>query len=159
MGRVEIIITSPYTRALHTAAIISRECNIPLAVEYDFHEWVPDLTYRFNSADSVQQMYDDFLACGGEYPEGETRVWETWTSIRTRVESVLCRYVQYEHVAVVCHGMVIQSLTPVDSLSYCGIVEFLYSEGQLGSTERVTKSPELLQPSDVARGTIRLQAK
>jgi uncharacterized phosphatase len=127
---VEIIISSPYTRALQTAAIISRERNIPLAVEYDLHEWLPDLTSQFDSADSVQQVYDDFLTCGGEYPEGETRAWETWSSIRTRVESVLSRYVQYNHVAVVCHGMVIKSLTSVDSLPYCGIVEFSYEPDQ-----------------------------
>ena len=37
-----IIIASPFTIALQTAAIISRETNIPLTVEPAFHEIVLD---------------------------------------------------------------------------------------------------------------------
>jgi flagellar biosynthesis protein FliQ len=42
----EIILSSPYTRCMQTSAIISRIRNIPLKVEIDLHEWVPDLTYQ-----------------------------------------------------------------------------------------------------------------
>ena len=40
----ELILSSPYTRALQTASIISRITQIPLTVETDLHEWMPDLS-------------------------------------------------------------------------------------------------------------------
>ena len=40
------IVSSPYTRALQTAAIISKETGIEIQVEVDLHEWLPDLSFR-----------------------------------------------------------------------------------------------------------------
>jgi broad specificity phosphatase PhoE len=39
IGRSEIILSSPYTRALHTAAIVSMELGIDIKVEHDLREW------------------------------------------------------------------------------------------------------------------------
>ena len=38
----ELIISSPYTRALQTASIISRETGLKICVEVDLREWEPD---------------------------------------------------------------------------------------------------------------------
>ena len=38
----ELIVSSPYTRALQTASIISRETGLKICVEVDLHEWEPD---------------------------------------------------------------------------------------------------------------------
>ena len=35
-----IILSSPYTRALQTAAILSKELRIDMIVETDLHEWI-----------------------------------------------------------------------------------------------------------------------
>ena len=43
----QIIISSPYTRALQTASIISKETGIDIVVESDIMEWQPDLTYQY----------------------------------------------------------------------------------------------------------------
>ena len=43
----QIIISSPYTRALQTASIISKETGIDIVVEPDIREWQPDLTYQY----------------------------------------------------------------------------------------------------------------
>ena len=43
----QIIISSPYTRALQTASIISKETGINIVVEPDIREWQPDLTYQY----------------------------------------------------------------------------------------------------------------
>ena len=40
----ELIVSSPYTRALQTAAIISRETGLKICIEVDLHEWEPDKT-------------------------------------------------------------------------------------------------------------------
>ena len=42
----QIILTSPYTRALQTAAIISRNTGLEIKVEVDLHEFIPDKTFR-----------------------------------------------------------------------------------------------------------------
>lgn len=47
----DLIICSPYTRALKTAAIISRKTNKEIVVEPELHEWIVDKTdceYAFN---------------------------------------------------------------------------------------------------------------
>jgi len=49
----QLILASPYSRALHTAAIISRHRNLPLEVELDLHEWLPDLTFTYRTDDEV----------------------------------------------------------------------------------------------------------
>lgn len=41
-------VSSPYTRALQTAAIISQKTNIDITVEMDLHEWMPDLTFQYH---------------------------------------------------------------------------------------------------------------
>ena len=42
----DIMVSSPYTRALQTAQIISRETGIRVEVELDLHEWIPDQENR-----------------------------------------------------------------------------------------------------------------
>lgn len=36
----ELIVSSPMTRALQSAAILCRHLNLPINVEYDLHEWI-----------------------------------------------------------------------------------------------------------------------
>ncbi|EQB87662.1 hypothetical protein M918_08185 [Clostridium sp. BL8] len=50
-----IIVSSPYTRALQTAAIISKETSLDISIELDIHEWLPDLTYNYVNDEVVQQ--------------------------------------------------------------------------------------------------------
>lgn len=47
LKEAQIIISSPYTRALQTASIISKETGIDIIVEPDIREWQPDLTYQY----------------------------------------------------------------------------------------------------------------
>ncbi len=110
---VELIVASPLTRALQTAAIISRKSSIPLTVEVDLREWEPDLTYQYGSSEESFALHRDFWACKGEYPEGESRPWETIAAIIARVDPVLRRYTEqgYRKIAVVAHGGVIRRLT------------------------------------------------
>ena len=47
---VDLILCSPYTRTMHTAAVISKMLDKDFKVELDLMEWIPDKTY----------MYDDY---------------------------------------------------------------------------------------------------
>ena len=49
LKNAQIIVASPYTRALQTASIISKETGIEIAGEPDIREWQPDLTYQYKS--------------------------------------------------------------------------------------------------------------
>jgi broad specificity phosphatase PhoE len=112
-GRFDLILTSPMSRALHTAAIVSRALNLPLHVEFDLHEWLPDLTFCFESFDPVQRAINDRKAHGNEWPKGETRTWEPFSQVRARVLPILQRYVAAGRSLVVCHHTVIEALTGV----------------------------------------------
>lgn len=109
-GDADLILSSPMTRALQTAAILSRVLDLPLAVEFDLHEWLPDLTQSYDSAASALASAKEMEQCLGEWPQGETRPWERLSSVRHRVQAVLRRYVELETVIVACHGTVISAL-------------------------------------------------
>lgn len=108
---LEMLVASPLTRALQSAAILSRRLDLPLAVEYDLHEWVPDLSYRWNSVEQMWAAYNEMMALGGEWPEGEERAWEPLSAVRRRVLAVLERYRHLDRVGVVCHGLIVVTLT------------------------------------------------
>jgi len=108
------IISSPMTRALQSAALLSRGLNLPLQVEFDLHEWLPDLTFRFDSFAPVQQAINERQALGNEWPPGVVCNWEPFSRIRQRVKRVLSRYDACGPVLVVCHQTVIEALTGVE---------------------------------------------
>lgn len=106
----QIIVSSPYTRALQTAAILSRNLQKEIKVEVDLHEFIPDKTFRVKGEEEDYLLHKDFRKCHGEYPEGETRGWETITEIIARTKPVFDRYLSegYEKIIVVAHGGVIR---------------------------------------------------
>lgn len=127
----ELILTSPYTRALQTAAIISRRTGLPLAVEAALHEWLPDKTFRIRTREDVQRLRQDFLACKGHYPSGETRDWEEIDSIVRRMDPVLRHYhgQGWSRIALVIHGGLIRRLTGEAEVAYCQPREVTFSPG------------------------------
>ena len=106
-----LILASPMARALQTAALLSRAMDLPLEVEFDLHEWLPDLDHSFDSFDPVRKAAAEMESGGGEWPSGETRCWEPLSRVRRRVLAVLGRYQREGGVIVVCHGVIINALT------------------------------------------------
>jgi len=43
----ELVISSPATRALHSALVIRPALQAPFKVEFDLHEWVPDQSFHW----------------------------------------------------------------------------------------------------------------
>ncbi len=123
----ELILSSPYTRALQTAAIISKNTGIDLTVETDLHEWLPDLTYTYRYQD-LQALHDDSYACRGEYPPGQTRRWEAISAVTARIRPIFLHYEQagYQKIIAVSHGGVIRRFTGQFDVAYCSpyIIEF-----------------------------------
>ena len=110
----ELILTSPITRALQSAAMLSRALDLPFCVEFDLHEWIPDLTWRYDQEAVADAAYREMMDLGGEWPAGETRNWELLSTVRQRVTAVLQRYTQLQRAIVVAHNVVIYSLTGQD---------------------------------------------
>lgn len=118
----EIIISSPYTRALQTAAIISRITNIPLVVENDLHEWMPDKTFKFDF--DVSKSFDEYLSNKGIDLPGTKYPWETYEEIQKRVINAVSKYRDYKKIIVVCHGIVMSAFTRFDDIiEHCGVRE------------------------------------
>lgn len=119
----EIIISSPYTRALQTAAIISKELGIDIIVENDLHEWVPDLSFNYDNDNVSLESGREMIQNKGEYPNGETRKWETLSSVANRSINCLKKYLNYKKVIVVSHAIVMRQIKFKDRLDYCEILE------------------------------------
>lgn len=126
----ELIISSPYTRALQTAQIISMRTGIPVEVELDLHEWIPDLTNKYTTAEESFALSKEFNDCCGEYPTGKVCRWETLSSMRKRIRAVADKYADRDKVIFVGHGMAFRTLTYIEELPPGGIVECLYEKGQ-----------------------------
>ncbi|MCD4713922.1 MAG: phosphoglycerate mutase family protein [Clostridiales bacterium] len=122
----DLIIASPYTRALQSAAIISKELNLELKVEVDLHEWIPDVVaFQHKTSEDCFALCRDFDFHDGIHPEGTNKVWETKESMKRRMDSVLDRYMSYNQVIVVCHGMVIRTQKNQENIKNGEIIEII----------------------------------
>lgn len=124
LQKADIILSSPYTRALQTAAIISKEIGASIAVETDLHEWLANKNYVYEEDDAAEQAYQEYEASRGKYPDGEEKTWEDADSVRKRVINVLKKYSGYNRIIVACHGMMIQAVTGRNHPENGEIVEF-----------------------------------
>jgi len=122
-----MIVSSPYTRCMQTAAIVSRIRNIPLTVEIDLHEWIPDLTFQNKKGEGY--MYgDDFSANKGKYPEGETRRWESIEMMEKRLLGVLNKYINQNKILLVTHGMLMHQIKSYGHIPNCFVDSFIYDD-------------------------------
>lgn len=126
----ELIVSSPYTRALQTAQIISRETGIRVEVDIDLHEWIPDQDNLYETSEESFALAREFTKYKGEYPPGERFKWESLASMRQRMRRVADRYSDYDKVILVGHGMVFRCLTYIEKMYPAEIIECTYQKGQ-----------------------------
>lgn len=126
----EIIVSSPYTRALQTASIISRKIGLPITVEIDLHEWIPDKTNQNKTSEEASILKDEFVKYKGIYPPDMQMRWETVNEMRTRMQRVANKYVNYEKVIFVGHGMAFRALNYIEQMKQAEIIECTYEAEQ-----------------------------
>ena len=140
LQEAEAILCSSYSRALESAALLSRKLNLPLHVEYDLHEWLPQRDPHADFSAELMQQASDGLS--RELLSADTATpapWESLSEVHTRVLNVLKRYRQFETLAVVTHAVVISSLMGVKrSVDHAEIVTLELDPDAFGSHE--TKS-------------------
>ncbi len=120
----DLILSSPYTRALQTAAIISKAIGVDIAVETDLHEWIANRNYIYEDDETAVRAYSEYTKNCGEYSNNSKWNWETSSDIRARVIPVLQKYKHLDKVVVACHGTLIQAITGGHLPKNGEIVEF-----------------------------------
>jgi len=126
LSNADIILSSPYTRAMQTAAILSKELQIDIAVETDIHEWQAEINFIWLSNDVAQKHIDDFNTYNGDYPDGKELPWEDNAHLKARLHRTLDKYKHLQKVIVVCHGILIHSVYKDHWLENGEIVEYSY---------------------------------
>lgn len=109
-ANAEIIISSPYTRALQTAEIINRKLGLELFVEHDLREWRADLTGGYVELVERDRRWGEHRDTLKNATEPGDVPYESWVALRDRAQSVLSRYSHYSKVIVVSHFNVFESL-------------------------------------------------
>ena len=120
----DIIVSSPYTRALHTAAIISKNLDLSLIVDIGFHERLPDIKNGLKTKEDLQKSFEEYDLCKGIYT-GESHYWESIEQQINRLKYSLNKYVMYEKIIIVTHGELIRRFAAV-RLPFCGLVQIEY---------------------------------
>ncbi|MBP3399777.1 MAG: histidine phosphatase family protein [Erysipelotrichaceae bacterium] len=128
LKNAQVIVSSPYTRALQTAAIISKQTGLSIEVEMDLREWQPDLTYQYKNMDEMMNLYHDYQECQGIYPEHEKKIWESKEMLQKRVKRVLQKYSYYDCVILVGHRMAFQSVFECGQMKPAEIYEVSVEE-------------------------------
>ncbi|EKO3430203.1 histidine phosphatase family protein [Vibrio fluvialis] len=110
LEKAEVIISSPYTRALQTAEIINRTLGLELFVEHDLREWRADLDGGYVDLQERDRRWHEYRASLKNSVVLNNVSYESWAVLRNRAESVLSRYKQHSKVIVVSHFNVFESL-------------------------------------------------
>jgi broad specificity phosphatase PhoE len=118
-----LIVSSPYTRALQTAAIISKETGLDINIELNLHEWLPDLSYCYSSEEEVNVAAGECTSYKGEYNDKDKRGWEKISTVANRAIKCLDKYLDYEKIIVVSHGIVMRQFKFQLAIPFCGILE------------------------------------
>jgi len=128
LNNAEIIVSSPYTRALQTAAIISKNRRLNIKVELDLHEWMPDLSFQYSSNEEARKANRFCIEQKGVCPDDSVIKFENLDDVFNRVKKVLMRYSGYKKIIVVTHGIVMRRFAFEPYIPYCGILEVDFDE-------------------------------
>lgn len=120
----DLILSSPYTRAVQTAAILSKELGADIAIETDLHEWLANKNYLYDEDEIAENSFREYQENHGIYPPDEEKIWEDAATIKARILRVLEKYKHYNKVIIACHGLMIQATTGSDLPRNGEIVEF-----------------------------------
>lgn len=128
----DLIVASPFTRALQTAAIISRKTQIPLVVEPMFHEWLEDTSHLFTLDTKYgRAAYHEFYDNDFERNPDCIYNWEAASHVAQRAFTGMKEYYNagYKKIIVVAHAMFIRTFGyNKQKLPYCNVYEYEFDE-------------------------------
>ena len=106
----ELIIASPYTRALQTAEILNRRLGLELFVEHDLREWRADLSGGYIDLSERDRRWQEHRETLKHNVHPKDVPYESWAELKNRAENVLRKYDEYSKVIIVSHFNVFESL-------------------------------------------------
>ena len=115
----DIVITSPYSRALHTAHILSYNLSVPLFVENDLREWDTEISIQEHGKELYKNLLEEMTLCNGVHSLDCTFEWESIDLMVERFYNVIEQYRKYNTIVVVSHKMLIYQISKCD-LPFCG---------------------------------------
>ena len=118
MEQAQLIVCSPYTRALQTAAEISKVTGLEICVEMDLRELEKDIEHRCETIEQMNLLHKEFLQCKGAHPQGKQCCWESVEQLTQRIVPVLEKYLEYQKIIVVTHGGVIRRFVDKEKIEY-----------------------------------------
>jgi broad specificity phosphatase PhoE len=69
------------------------------------------MNFQWRSLAEVDELASQFKYFNGEWPTGKTLLWETVPHMRQRAFNILHKYLDYQRVLEICHGMLIRAIT------------------------------------------------
>lgn len=120
----ELIVASPYTRALQTASIINQSLKLDLEVEFNLREWLADKDGGYISIEERDRRWEEYRS---KMPVVNPP-YEASPQLLNRACEVLNRYREYNKVIVVCHFNVIEVIIGEmeEVLPFAGVATFHY---------------------------------
>ena len=117
-AQVQLILSSPYTRALQTALEIVRFNDIPLKVDLGLHEWLPDNTgSRTDIDEQAATAYKLYRQHAGKRTIASPLPYESAAEMKTRVLATLNKYAaSYD-----CIACVTRQFGDQKDVDYCGV--------------------------------------
>ena len=120
----DLIVSSPYTRALHTASIINQSLELDLEIEFNLREWLADKEGGYISLKERDRRWE-------EYRSDEVVLnppYESASELVERTRKVLNQYKDYKKVIVVCHFNVIEAIVGKmeEVLPFAGTISYQY---------------------------------
>ena len=110
----DILISSPYTRTMQTASIIAAKHNLDINVEPLLHEWIPDLSNKYNTEKEFLKLIriakQDWELKKQNHNYICSFKTESLDHVQDRAINVLSKYLDYNKVIVVSHGLLISTL-------------------------------------------------
>ena len=110
----DILISSPYTRAMQTASIIGQKYNLDINVEPLLHEWIPDLSNNYNTEEEFLELIRIAKSDWELKKQNHNHICsfktEALEHVQTRAIDALSKYLNYDKIIVVSHGLLISTL-------------------------------------------------
>lgn len=128
LDNADLIVSSPYTRALQTAAIISKNRQLDIKIELDLHEWLPDLSFQYSSKEQASRLNRLCIENKGICPKDSELKFENLEDVFLRAKKALLKYSNLKKIIVVTHGIVIRRFSFEPDIPFCGISEIDFDE-------------------------------
>ena len=127
---VDLILSSPYPRALQTAAIVSRRINKPIDIAVGIYEWLPRVDFSAATHEEIVDGWKEYKANSGVHkPDDKYPDWETHAQLRARALKAVAPFLARTDISkllIVCHGGIMRALMNQPSLRkihFCEIRE------------------------------------